>query len=247
MSASRLEEDAMSAAVPLDSLGRRRSPAAVPGYLAGRPPRSKGRRYPADPPRTEEIIAVMRCCCERPHGLRARGLIVVLWRASLRIQEALDLTELDLDPRRGSVLVRRGKGGHRREVGMDDWGFEHLDSWLKVRQAMPVGPLFCVISGRTSGRAWPPSAARADLKRRAASAGVRRRFVPHQLRHAHALELAHEDVPLNVIQRQLGHRNLGVTSIYLQGIDPNEIIQTVHARRQPMIPASAGLALPLRD
>jgi signal transduction histidine kinase len=76
MSASRLEEDAMSAAVPLDSLGRRRSPAAVPGYLAGRPPRSKGRRYPADPPRTEEIIAVMRCCCERPHGLRARGLIV---------------------------------------------------------------------------------------------------------------------------------------------------------------------------
>jgi site-specific recombinase XerC len=172
MSASRLEEDAMSAAVPLDSLGRRRSPAAVPGYLAGRPPRSKGRRYPADPPRTEEIIAVMRCCCERPHGLRARGLIVVLWRASLRIQEALDLTELDLDPRRGSVLVRRGKGGHRREVGMDDWGFEHLDSWLKVRQAMPVGPLFCVITGRGCGRAWPQSAARADLRRRAARAGV---------------------------------------------------------------------------
>jgi site-specific recombinase XerC len=71
-------------------------------------------------PRTEEIIAVMRCCGERPHGLRARGLIVVLWRARLRTQEALDLSELDRDPRRGSVLVRRGKGGHRREVGMDD-------------------------------------------------------------------------------------------------------------------------------
>jgi site-specific recombinase XerD len=28
---------------------------------------------------------------------RARGLIVVLWRAGLRIQEALDLSELDLD------------------------------------------------------------------------------------------------------------------------------------------------------
>jgi hypothetical protein len=32
----------------------------VPGYLGGRPPRGKGRRYPADPARTEEIIAVMR-------------------------------------------------------------------------------------------------------------------------------------------------------------------------------------------
>jgi integrase/recombinase XerD len=69
--------------------------------------------------------------------------------------------------------------------------------------------------------------------------------VPHQLRHAHALELAHEGIPLNVIQRQLGHRNLGVTSICLQGIDPNEIVDTVHGRRQPMIPAGAGLVLPI--
>ena len=83
----------------------------------------------------------------------------------------------------------------------------------------------------------------ASTRRRA---GVRRRFAPHQLRHAHAIELAHEGGPLNVIQRQLGHRNLGVTSIYLQGIDPDEIIQTVHARRAPMIPASVGLALPRR-
>jgi integrase len=48
-------------------------------------------------------------------------LIVVLWRAGLRICEALALAEADLDPRRGSLLVRRGKGGRRREVGMDDW------------------------------------------------------------------------------------------------------------------------------
>ena len=64
---------------------------------------------------------------------------------------------------------------------------------------------------------------------------------PHQLPHAHAVELAHEGVPLNVIQRQLGHTNLGVTSIYLQGIDSAEIIATVHARKTPMIPASTGL------
>jgi site-specific recombinase XerD len=78
---------------------------------------------------------------------------------------------------------------------------------------MPVGPLFCAINGSTRGRAWQPAPARAMLRRLAARAGVRRRFAPHQLRHAHAIELAHEGVPLNVIQRQLGHRNLGVTSI----------------------------------
>ena len=65
----------------------------------------------------------------------------------------------------------------------------------------------------------------------------------HQLRHAHALEIAHEGVPLIVIQRQLGHSNLGITSIYLQGIDSAEIIEAVHARRAPMVPVSASLQL----
>ena len=48
----------------LDSAGRRRPPASLPGYHAGRIPRNKGQRYPADPPRTEEIISVMRCAGE---------------------------------------------------------------------------------------------------------------------------------------------------------------------------------------
>jgi hypothetical protein len=44
-----------------------------------------------------------------------------------------------------------------------------------------------------------------------------------------------------VIQRQLGYAHLGVTSTNLQGIDTSEIINTIHARRAPMIPATAGL------
>jgi integrase len=103
----------------LDRAGRRRSPATMPDFHAGRPPRNKGLRYPADPPRVEEIVAVMRTAGDGAHGRRLRGLIVVLWRAGLRIQEALALAEADLDYRRGALLVRRGKGGRRREVGMD--------------------------------------------------------------------------------------------------------------------------------
>jgi integrase len=112
----------------LDAAGRRRSPATMPEFRTGRAPRSKGMRYPADPPTVQEIIAVMRQAGETRHGERMRALIVVLWRAGLRISEALALTEHDLDPRRGSILVRRGKGGKRREVGMDDWGWEQLQN-----------------------------------------------------------------------------------------------------------------------
>jgi integrase len=93
----------------LDRAGRRRSPATMPGFHAGRSPRNKGLRYPADPPKVEEIIAVMRVAGDGVHGRRLRGLIVILWRAGLRIQEALALAEADLDYRRGALLVRRGK------------------------------------------------------------------------------------------------------------------------------------------
>ena len=225
----------------LDAAGRRRSPATLPEFHGGRSPRNKGIRYPADPPTVEEIVTVMRAAGDDAHGRRLRALIVILWRAGLRVQEALALAEADLDQRRGALLVRRGKGGRRREVGMDAWGWEELQPWLDMRLELPVGPLLCVINGLTRGRHWSSAAARADLRRTAAQAGVRRRFAPHQLRHAHAVELAREGVPLIVIQRQLGHSNLGITSVYLQGIDNAEIIETVHARRQPMIPVSTSL------
>src|SRR5664280_3519204 len=112
---------------------------------------------------------------------------------------------------------------------------------MAVRRQLPVGALLWVIRGATAGRHWEPSSARKQLAHTATKAGVRRRFAPHQLRHAHAVEMAHEGVPLVVIQRQLGHANLGITSIYLQGIDSSEIIQAVHSRPAPVIPATAGL------
>jgi integrase len=118
--------------VLLDVAGHHRSPATMPGYHRGRPPRNKGEQYPADPPTVEEIVAVMRTVGDGADGRRLRALIVLLWPAGLRISEALALQESDLDPIRGAILVRRGKGGKRREVGMDrgrginlahGWGF----------------------------------------------------------------------------------------------------------------------------
>ena len=116
---------------------------------------------------------------------------------------------------------------------MDDWGSEHLQAWLALRLELPIGSLFCVpqrphprpaVVGCGGACPFAPGGRH---RRRAA------RLAPHQLRHAHAVEMAHEGVPLTVIQRQLAQR-LGITSIYLQGIDNTEIVDTVQARRAPM-------------
>ncbi len=98
----------------IDVAGRRRSPATTREFHFGRTPGNKGMSYPADPPRVEEIVAVMRQAGTGVHGDRLRGLVVVLWRAGLRISEALDLHERDLEPGRGALLVREGKGGPSR-------------------------------------------------------------------------------------------------------------------------------------
>jgi site-specific recombinase XerD len=223
----------MSSELLLEAAGRRRSPAAMPGHNVGQAPRNKGRVCPTDSLTVDEIVAVMRQTPPDRHGLRLRALIMVLWRGGLRIQEALSLIESDLDPRLGSILIRRGKGNRRREVGMDGWAWsDHLAPWLAVRVALPVGALFCVIDGPTRGRPWSATAARGELRCYAAPAGVRRRFAPHQLRHAHAVELAHEGVPLPVIERQLGHSYVSTTSMYLQGIDVEEVIGSTRGERR---------------
>jgi integrase len=99
-------------------------------------------------------IAVMRAAGDGAYGDRLRGMIVVLWRAGLRIGEALALAETDLDPVRRAITIRRGKGGKRRAVGMDQFGWQHLDPWLEHRRALPVGALFCILHGPTRGRPW---------------------------------------------------------------------------------------------
>jgi site-specific recombinase XerD len=164
--------------VLLDATSHRRSPATMPGYHRGRPPRNKGEEYPAGRPTVEEIVAVMRTISELTDGHRLRALIVLLWRAGLRISEALALHESDLNRSRGAVLVRRGKGGKRREVGMDRWAWEQLEAWLEIRRHLPMGALLCVIHGPTSGRRREASAARKQLHNAAACAGVRRRYAP---------------------------------------------------------------------
>jgi integrase len=88
-----LKDDEMGASSELDCAGRRRSPATLPGYHQGRPPRNKGRRYPPDPPMVDEIVAVTSAAGDSADGIRLRAVIVVLWRSGLRISEARSVGE----------------------------------------------------------------------------------------------------------------------------------------------------------
>lgn len=225
----------MSQVPLLDARGYTRSLATLPAFHAGRPPRNRGRRYPADPPTIDELVRLLRGCAATPSGERLRALIVLLWRSGLRISEALALEERDLDRASGSITVRRGKGGRRRIVGMDPWGWAQLKHWNAQRETLPPGPYFCVVEGPTSGRPMSASLVREQLRTLQRRCGIRRRIAPHQLRHCHAVELVREGVPVHILQRQLGHANLAVTTVYLSSVAPEEVLAVAHQRRQPTV------------
>jgi integrase len=125
-----------------------------------------------------------------------------------------------------SVAPWQGRYAPRGRHGPSGWS--RLESWLELRRTLPVVRLFCVVRGPTHGRPYAPAGIRAQLHHAAVAA--RRRFAPHQLRHAHAVEMPREGISLIVIQRQLGHADLAIASRYLRGIDNTEIIQAVHQR-----------------
>jgi site-specific recombinase XerC len=114
--------------VLLDAAGHRRSPATLPGYHRGRRPRNNGEEYPADPPTVEEIIAIMRAVGDRPDGHRLRALIVLLWRAGLRISEALALQRAILTAAAAPCSSGAGKAASDARSG---WTAGHGISWAR--------------------------------------------------------------------------------------------------------------------
>jgi site-specific recombinase XerD len=170
-----------------------------------------------------EVARLLRQCSPTaPTGIRNRALITVMYRAGLRIDEALALKASDIDPEIGTVRVLHGKGDKARTVSIDAGAMALVQRWADKRAELGYrrGVLFCTLKGTPMSDVY----VRNMMRRIGRKAGIDKRVHPHALRHAHAAELSHEGVPTNVIQQQLGHAHLSTTDVYLKHIAPKEVI-----------------------
>lgn len=197
-------------------------------------PQTKGMSFPVEVLTADEVQRLLAASGRRsPSGLRNRALIAVLWRAGLRLQEALDLRVRDIDLEAGLINVRRGKGGTQRVVGIDQTALAVVEQWLECRKgtdASPSQPLFCQITDGRVGEPLSQSYVRQMVKRLGTKAGIEKRVHPHGLRHALATGMANEGYPIHLVQTQLGHRNLNTTAKYLARVAPTELASAMRNR-----------------
>jgi len=142
-------------------------------------------------------------------ALRDQAAVALMSQAGLRVSEisALEVGDLEISERRGTVLVRSGKGGKSRVVPLNRGARKTLQAWLEVRGG-EAGSLFT--SKRGAGISTSGLGRRvAELGRRA---GVE--VTAHMLRHTFAKNLVDAGVTLEKIAMLLGHSSLNTTKIY---------------------------------
>jgi site-specific recombinase XerD len=196
-----------------------------------RPPRRRPkRRLPPEILTNDEVCRLLAACATTPTGLRNRALIALMYRAGLRVGEALDLYPKDVDHAAGTIRVLHGKGDRSRTVGVDAGALAVLDQWMEARRTLPVTdrhPLLCTRDGRAIGQGY----LRRLWGNLAGAAGIAKRVHAHGFRHTHAAQLRAEGVDIGIISKQLGHRSITTTACYLDHICPMAVVEVVRARK----------------
>lgn len=146
-------------------------------------------------------------------------LCLTLAHTGCRISEALNLTAGDIQPESGSIAIRCLKKRGKllvREVPVPLPFLGELERVHGLRRALrlnPDMPLWCW--GRTTAwRLVKDVMADAGLRLLAAS--------PKGLRHGFGVHAICSGVPLNLVQKWLGHAHITTTAIYANALGPEE-------------------------
>ena len=180
-----------------------------------------GRRLPRNiltAAEAEQVLAVPNL--KTAIGIRDRAMLETLYSTGVRRQELIELKLYDLDPQRGVIMVREGKGKKDRMVPIGARALAWVDKYVEdVRPELTSGAddgtLFLAVTGQ------PFSAARlAEIVREAVNdSGIGKRGACHMFRHTMATLMLENGADIRFIQAILGHAELSTTEIYTQGLD----------------------------
>ncbi len=133
----------------------------------------------------DELKALIAACKGRDfRDRRDEAIVRLLAEAGLRAGECVALTVNDVDLNRGQVVVRRGKGGKGRVVGIGASTAVALGRWLRTRRTHRLAATDALWLG-AGGKGFGYFGLEGALQRRAELAGIKG-FHLHRLRHTAA-------------------------------------------------------------
>ena len=142
----------------------------------------------------------------------ATGRWLLLLNTGLRVGEllALQLEDLTLSERKGSLYVREGKGGKSRSVPLNTVARKALRDYLATRPEGQGGAIFLGRQGPIGERT-----VQRLLKKYIRQAGLNAAQVnAHTLRHTFCKNLVDAGVPLERVAMLLGYANLNPLRVY---------------------------------
>ena len=157
---------------------------------------------------TEDQVKALLSVCRT---LRDEAMLLFLVDSGVRITELVELNVEDVDLQMGTVIVLRGKGRKERQVYIGVKTRKALSRYLMGRKKSGSGPLF--LSFNTDERLTRRGAA-LILKRMGAATGIH--VSPHMLRRTFALWSLRSGMNIYVLQRLMGHSDLGTLKRYLR-------------------------------
>jgi integrase len=139
---------------------------------------------------------------------RVRAFVRMLWLTGARRSEALAVRVADLDFRLKVVTLPtlKRRKPTTRTIPLPESFLGELAVLINTFELKRDDRLF----------AWSKPRAFELVRDALLAAGVdRARCKPHALRHGHAIHALTHGVPLNIVQRCLGHATISTTSLYL--------------------------------
>jgi len=143
---------------------------------------------------------------------RDKAIFYLMLRCGLRVAETPSLKLDDLDLRRGTIIIRAGKGSKGRMVYMSTDAHSAIMEYLRVRQAGRTKAVFLVDKGALRGKPISVRGVQKKMELYARQSGFRTSC--HELRHTMATQLLHAGADLSVIQDLLGHSPIATTQRY---------------------------------
>lgn len=184
---------------------------------------------PLEPAKIENIMPILDTCKGGNYfDIRDAAIIYVLMDTGIRSSELTSIDLADVDTVKGSILIRRAKGGKFRTVFLGRKSRKMLRKYLRVRGAAdPPKPLFL----KRDWERMTYCSLKQLIKRRSGTAGVA--SIPlHAFRRFFALECLKNGMDVFSLQTLMGHSDLSVLRRYLKQMDDD--LKEAHIRGGPV-------------